>query len=313
MDQPHRRSGLFCAFLVGLLLSAAPAVVLAQDTEAEEDPTVAVVDGTPIVLSEVTAYAATLPQQYQQAFDQILPFLVQRLIDLALIDKAATADGLSDDEEVQERVARLTLEVMREVYMERLLAAAVSDEEVEARYQVFLEENPPGEEIRARHILLETEEAAREVIASLDEGADFAELAEELSTGPSSAQGGDLGYFTGEQMVPSFAEAAFALELGSYTSDPVQTEFGWHVILLEDKRPKDPPSFEQVAPQLTQELQGSAVENHIAGLRAGAEIEVMESAQSVEEPAMEESAPEESAPEESAPEEASESESESTQ
>ncbi len=318
MDQPRRRSGLFGAVFVFLLLGATPAVVLAQDTEAAEDPIVAVVDGTPIVRSEVTAYAATLPQQYQQAFDQIFPFLVQRLIDLALIDKAAKDDGLSGDEVVQERVARLTLEVMREVYMERLLAAAVSDEEVEARYQVFLEENPPVEEIRARHILLETEEAAREVIASLDEGTDFAELAEERSTGPSSAQGGDLGYFTDEQMVPSFAEAAFALEPGGYTSDPVQTEFGWHVILLEDKRPKDPPSFEQVAPQLTQELQGSAVENHIAGLRAGAEIEVMESAQPAEEPAMEESAPEESAPEESAPEEsapeeASESESESTQ
>jgi peptidyl-prolyl cis-trans isomerase C len=334
MGQRRRRLGLFGAFLVGLLLSATPAVVLAQDTEPAEDPTVAVVDGTPILHSEVTAYAATLPQQYQQAFDQIFPFLVQRLIDLALIDKAAKADGLTDDEVVQERVARLTLEVMREVYMERLLAAAVSDEEVEARYQAFLEENPPAEEIRARHILLETEEEARQVIASLDEGADFAELAEERSTGPSSAQGGDLGYFTGEQMVPSFAEAAFALELGSYTSDPVQTEFGWHVILLEDKRPQDPPSLEKVAPQLTQELQGAAVESHIAGLRTDAEIEVMESAQpATEDPAMEESAmeesateesateesateesaPEESAPEESATEEASESESESTQ
>jgi peptidyl-prolyl cis-trans isomerase C len=284
-------------------------VVLAQDTEPAEDPTVAVVDGTPILHSEVTAYAATLPQQYQQAIDQIFPFLVQRLIDLALIDKAAKADGLTDDEVVQERVARLTLEVMREVYMERLLAAAVSDEEVEARYQAFLEENPPAEEIRARHILLETEEEAREVIASLDEGADFAELAEERSTGPSAAQGGDLGYFTGEQMVPSFAEAAFALEPGSYTGDPVQTEFGWHVIMVEDKRPKDPPSFEQVEPQLTQELQGAAVESHIAGLRADAEIEVMESAQ----PATEDPAMEEPAPEESSPQESTEGESESTQ
>ena len=314
MDQPHRRSGLFGALFAFLLLGATPAVVLAQDTEAPEDPIVAVVDGTPIVRSEVTAYAATLPQQYQQAFDQIFPFLVQRLIDLALIDKAAKDDGLSGDEMVQERVARLTLEVMREVYMERLLAAAVSDEEVEARYQVFLEENPPVEEIRARHILLETEEAAREVIATLDEGADFAELAEERSTGPSSAQGGDLGYFTGEQMVPSFAEAAFALEPGSYTSDPVQTEFGWHVILLEDKRPKDPPNFEQVAPQLTQELQGAAVESHIAELRADAEIEVMEAAQpATEDPAMEEPAMEESAMEEPSPEESTEGESESAQ
>jgi peptidyl-prolyl cis-trans isomerase C len=313
MDQPHRRSSLFGALLGSLLLAATPAVVLAQDTEAAEDPTVAIVDGTPIVLSEVTAYAATLPQQYQQAFDQIFPFLVQRLIDLALIDKAAKADGLTDDEVVQERVARLTVEVMREVYMERLLAAAVSDEEVQARYQAFLEENPPVEEIRARHILLEIEEEAREVIAALDGGIEFAELASERSTGPSAAQGGDLGYFTGEQMVPSFAEAAFALEPGSYTSDPVQTEFGWHVILVEDKRPRDPPSLEQVAPQLTQELQGAAVESHIAGLRSDAEVEVMESAQPAEEPAMEDPAPEESAPEESAPEEASESESESTQ
>lgn len=299
MDQFHYRSGLLRALFVSLLLSAMPAVVLAQDTEEAEDPTVAVVDGTPIRHSEVTAYAATLPQQYQQAFDQIFPFLVQRLIDLALIDKAAAADGLSDDEMVQERVTRLRTEVMREVYMERLLAAAVSDEEVEARYQAFLEENPPSDEVRARHILLETEEEAREVIAALDGGADFAELAEERSTGPSSAQGGDLGYFTGEQMVPSFAEAAFALEPGSYTSDPVQTEFGWHVILVEDKRPRDPPSFEQLAPQLTQELQGAAVESHIAGLRADAEIEVTESAQPAEEPAMEAPAPEEPAEEES--------------
>ncbi len=309
MDQPHRRSGYVCPLLACLLLSATPAVVLAQDTEAEEDPTVAVVDGTPILHSEVTAYAATLPAQYQQAFDQIFPFLVQRLIDLALIDEAATSDGLAEDEVVRERVARLRTEVMREVYMERLLAAAVGDQEIEARYQAFLEENPPVEEVRARHILLETEEEAREVIVALDGGIEFADLASERSTGPSAAQGGDLGYFTGEQMVPSFAEAAFALEPGSYTGDPVQTEFGWHVIMVEDKRPKDPPSFEQVEPQLTQELQGAAVESHIAGLRADAEIEVMESAQ----PATEDPAMEEPAPEESSPEESTEGESESAQ
>jgi len=303
MDRLHRRSGFFSALLVCLLLSAAPAAVQAQDTEEAEDETVAVVDGTPITRSEVTAYAATLPPQYQQAFDQIFPFLVQRLIDLALIDKAAAAKGLADDEEVRERVERLTVEVMREVYMARLLAAEVSDEEVEARYQAFLEENPPKDEIKARHILLETEEEAREVIAALDDGADFAELATERSTGPSSAQGGDLGYFTGEQMVPSFAEAALALEPGSYTEDPVQTEFGWHVILVEDKRPKAPPSFEEVAPQLTQELQGEAVQSHIADLRADSDIEVMEAAQpAADEPAAGEMAPD--APSEGEPESA---------
>lgn len=287
MNQFHGRSGLFGTLLVCLLLGAAPGALHAQDAETAEDPTVAIVDGTPIVFSQVRAYAASLPPQYQQAFDQIFPFLVQRMVDLALIDKAAKAGGLSDDEEVQERVTRLTVEVMREVYMERLLAAEVSEDEVQARYQAYLEENPPEQEVRARHILLESEEAAREVIVALEGGADFARLAEERSTGPSSAQGGDLGYFTGQQMVPNFAEAAFALEPGSYTSDPVQTEFGWHVILVEDKRPKAPPSYEQLEPQLKQELQGAAVERHLAELRSGAEIEVFERAQpKPEEPAM---------------------------
>jgi len=307
-------SGLICAVLAGFLLGAAPAPVWAQDStetaDEQDDPVVAVVDGAEIRFSDVTAYASTLPPQYRQAFNQIFPFLVQRLIDLALIDKAAQADGLADDQEVQERVNKLTIEVMREVYMQRLLAGEVSEEEVQARYQTYLEENPPEEEVHARHILLESEEEARGVIAELDEGADFATLAEEHSTGPSAAQGGDLGYFTGQQMVPNFAEAAFALEPGSYTKDPVQTEFGWHVILVEDKRTKAPPTFEQLEPQLKQELQGAAVERHLADLRSVAEIEVKEQAQpqsaapAMEQPAMEqpaEEAPAEEAPAEEAP------------
>jgi len=331
MTQFYGRSGLLGALMACSLLAAlaaAPALVSAQEAEQdaeqaeqaeEEDPVVAVVDGTQIRFSEVTAYAYTLPPQYRQAFNQIFPFLVQRLIDLALIDKAAKADGLSDDQEVQERVERLTVEVMREVYMERLLEAEVSEAEVEARYQTFLEENPPEEEVRARHILLESEEEAREVIAALDEGADFVALAEERSTGPSAAQGGDLGYFTDQQMVPSFAETAFALEPGSYSGEPVQTEFGWHVILVEDKRVKDPPTFEQVEPQLKQELQGEVVEGHLAELRDGAEIEVIERAQpqaqdpAMEAPAMEEPSMEEPAMDEPAMDEPAESESQTSE
>lgn len=310
--------GLTCAVLAGFLLGAAPAYVLAQDTSEatteEDDPVVAVVDGTPILFSDVTTYAFSLPPQYRQAFNQIFPYLVQRLIDLALIDKAAKADGLADDQEVQDRVQKLTVEVMREVYMERFLAGEVSPEEVEARYQTYLEENPPEEEVHARHILLESEEEAREVIAQLDEGADFAALAEEHSTGPSAAQGGDLGYFTGQQMVPNFAEAAFALEPGSYTKDPVQTEFGWHVILVEDKRTKSPPTFEQLEPQLKQELQGAAVESHLAGLRADADIEVIDRAQpQANAPAMEPPAEDAPAMDQPASDEPAESGTESSQ
>ncbi len=266
-------SGLARALGLSAALCAASLAAVAQDSAEGEDPTVAIVNGEPILTSEVAEYARTLPPQYQQAIDQIFPYLVERMIDLKLIDQAAQSQGLPADAEVQERLARLTREIVREVYLERLLGDMVSDEAVEARYEQYLAENPPGEEIKARHILLESEEDAREVIAELDGGADFAELAQERSTGPSSAQGGDLGYFVEGQMVPSFSEAAFALEPGSYTSDPVQTEFGWHVILVEDSRAQNPPAFEEISPQLRQELQGAAIEGHMAELREDAEIE----------------------------------------
>lgn len=273
MNRIDRIPGLACALGLSVALCAASIPALAQDTAEGNDPAVAIVNGDPILVSDVIAYAHTLPPQYQQAIDQIFPYLVERMIDLKLIDQAADAQGLADDEEVQERLNRLIVEIEREVYLERLLGDKVSDEAVRARYEQFLAENPPGKEIKARHILLETEEAAREVIAALDEGADFAELAQERSTGPSSAQGGDLGYFAAGQMVPAFSDAAFALEPGNYTPDPVQTEFGWHVILVEDSRTQNPPPFEEVAPKLRQELQGAAIEAHMAELREGADIE----------------------------------------
>ncbi len=258
-------------------LSIVPLAADAQEPPEAADPIVARVDGVAIHMSEVIEYAATLPPQYRQApFDQIFPYLVQRMIDLVLLDKAAEANGLSEDEEVQARVAQLTVTVVREVYLERLVVAEVDEAAVQARYQTYLEENPPSEEIRARHILMESEETAREIIVALDEGAGFAELAQERSTGPSAPQGGDLGYFMASQMVPAFSDAALAMEVGSYSKDPVQTEFGWHVILVEDRRTQAPTPFDEMAPELRQELQGAAVEAHLAGLREEAAIEVIE-------------------------------------
>ena len=118
---------------------------------------------------------------------------------------------------------------------------------VKARYETFIAENPASEEVNARHILLETEEEARDVIARLDKGDDFAELASELSTGPSSSQGGDLGYFTAEQMVPEFSQAAFALETGSYSKDPVQTDH-------PESKAIDPLPPSSISPQVAKTL-----------------------------------------------------------
>ena len=132
---------------------------------------------------------------------------------------------------------------------------------------------PAEEEVRARHILLETSEDAVAVIGELDAGGDFVALAKERSTGPSAPQGGDLGYFSAEQMVGPFAEAAFALEPGSHSAEPVETRFGFHVIMVEDRRTKPVPSFEEMEPQIREELSGQAVQDVLLGLREGAEIE----------------------------------------
>ena len=268
-------SAAFLAIALSLWAFASPTAAMAQDAGEADDPVVARVDGAPIFLSQVREFAATLPPQYQQQFDQIFPFLIDRLVDLRLLDGAADAAEMAADAEVQARVAKLTVDVMRDVYLKRFLTAHVDEAEVRGRYEAFLAENPPADEVRARHILVETEDEARAIIAELDAGGDFVAMATERSTGPSSAQGGDLGYFAAGQMVPSFAEVAFALDPGAYTAEPVKTEFGWHVILVEDRRQQPVRSFEEMEEELRRDLERVVVETHLAELRTDSEIEIV--------------------------------------
>ena len=267
--------------LCALLAMTSPA--LAQDTAAEEDPVVATVNGTDILHSEVMQLASSLPPQYQAQAQLLMPMLLERMIDIKLINMAANEAGLSEDEEVLRRLEDSRQEIMSEVYLERLINEQTTDERVKAKYEVFLEENPPVEETHARHILLEDEAAARDAIKRLDEGADFADLARELSTGPSSEQGGDLGYFTKEQMVPEFAEAAFTMEPGSHSADPVQTQFGWHVIKVEDRRSQPSPTLEELQGQMENEVARDVVAERVKGLRDEATIEVVGAAEAEQE------------------------------
>lgn len=256
--------------------SAAYGLAGANRADAEShDPVVARVNGNPVYQSEVMKAAQSLPPQYQANLTQILPILIDRMIDLQLLGEAGRAAGLADDAVVKERMVAAETEVIREVYLERLLDEKVTDAKVESRYKENLAANPPEEERRARHILLESEEDARAVIVELDGGADFATLAADRSTGPSAAQGGDLGYFTVDQMVPEFAEVAFALEPGSYSSEPVQTQFGFHVIKVEDSRQTTPPTLEEMDGEIREELAAEAVQGLLAELRSKAEIEVI--------------------------------------
>ncbi len=268
----------YCRFFgaaLALALAATPVTLAAQEGDAEADAVVARVDGEEIRQSDVMAMARTLPSQYQTQLMQIYPLLVQRLVDYKLAGKAGRAAGLANDDRVKAFVAKAEEQAIREVYLEREIEARITDAMVQDAYKAHQAANAPVEEHHARHILLETEEAAREVIALLDGGADFAELAKERSTGPSGPKGGDLGYFTADQMVPEFSQAATALEPGQHSAEPTKTQFGWHVIKLEDRRTSAPESLEEVEPQLRQQLARDVLETVLDGLRDGAEIEIV--------------------------------------
>ena len=142
-----------------------------------------------------------------------------------------------------------------------------TDEEMQALYEEQVGLSPP-QEFKARHILVETQGEAADIIAQLDDGADFAELAKEKSTGPSGPSGGDLGWFPPDRMVAEFSQAVQALTDGAYSKSPVQTQFGWHVILREDSRESTPPPFESVRDALKQSVEGQKLQDYLQSLRS---------------------------------------------
>lgn len=238
------------------------------------DPIVATVDGAPIRRSDVAAVQRTLPPQYQQVPIEVLfPAVLERLIDAKLVANAGKKEKLDQDPEVKERVAQLQDRVIQEVYLTRRVESAITDQAIQERYQQYLKDNPPKEEVSARHILVQTEAQAKEIIAELKKGADFAELAKTKSQDPSGKQqGGDLGFFSREEMVPEFSEAAFKLKDGETTQTPVKTQYGWHVIKVEAHR-QATPSLDEVREQIVSDLQQEKVSDVVGKLRKDAKVE----------------------------------------
>jgi len=266
-----------CGIAAGLLFAAPGATPgLAQDdgSEAAGDEVLAVVNGREITRAELEAAYAQLPEQYRQMPLQMLTQpLLDQLINGELLLEIADERDLDEQPDVQARLEQARANVLRQALIQDEIEKKVTEEKLREAYEARSEDPEfSTEEVKARHILLESEEAAEEVIAELDGGADFAALAEEHSTGPSASEGGDLGYFGRDAMVPPFAEAAFGLEPGTYTEDPVETQFGWHVILTEDKRTTTP-SFEESEAQLRESLGREVVAALIEKAREDAEIE----------------------------------------
>ena len=238
------------------------------------NPIVARVDGVELHLADVEAAQQALPPQAQKmSLEQIYPMLLDRLVDGALITEAGRKEHLEQDPDVQTRLKRYEDRLIQEAYLNRAIKQAETEDRLKTRYQEMLKQKAAQEEVHARHILLASEAEAKTVIAQLDKGADFAALAKQYSTDPNAGSGGDLGYFGHDDMVPEFADAAFSLPVGEYTKTPVKTEFGWHVIKVEDRRVGKPPSFEDAREELSQDLAHDIIEAKLQELRGAAKIE----------------------------------------
>ncbi len=252
----------------------AVSITLASAT-AQEDPVVATVAGQPVTESDLQLAISELDQQFAQLPDeQKRAAALTALIEIRLLAAESEKAGVADTPEFVKRMAFLRERALHIAFVEDRVAKAITDEEVRARYDQEIAARPPVNEVRASHILVDSEEKAKSLIAELDAGKDFAELAKANSSDGSAAEGGDLGYFGPGRMVAEFEQAAMALEVGQYTKEPVKSQFGWHIIKVTDKRPQTPPAFEQVAGQLRSLLMREKYLAEVEKIRGAAAVEI---------------------------------------
>ena len=247
-------------------------------TPAAPDPNkiIATIDGHPISEADLALALASVDQQYSQLPpEQRRAAAFMAVMELKLLADKAVADGLDKDPDFERRMAFLRLRALHSELIDKEVGAKITDEEVRAAYDKQISETPPVNEVKARHILVKTKEEADAIIKQLDGGEDFQKLANEKTNDPSGkTSGGDLGWFGAGQMVPEFEKAAFGLEVGSYTKQPVQSQFGWHVIKLEDKRAKQPPAFDDVKEQIRSIVVRDKYFDLVKSLRDGAKVDV---------------------------------------
>jgi peptidyl-prolyl cis-trans isomerase C len=264
------------ALLGGLFaMLALPSVcLLPNSASAQNDPVIARVNGTEIRQSEIDAIEAELGRQLHMMDPEAKrDYLVTYVIDMHLVTKAAEAKKLAETPEFKRKLANARNRLLMEEMLEAASRTAVTDEAMRMVYTDAIKQVADEEEVSARHILVETEDEAKKILAELKKGGDFAAIAKDKSKDPGSkAKGGDLGFFSKEQMVPEFAEVAFKLPKGQL-SEPLKTQFGWHIIRVDDRRKKVPPTFEEVKDQLASFVERRAQSEMVARLREGAKIE----------------------------------------
>lgn len=263
----HSPSSLSCLAVIAALCAPAPAP--AQEAPSR-DRVLATVNGTDITLGHIVVLRAGLPEQYDEVdartlFDGLLDQLVQQTL---------LADSIGDtpSPDVALMIENETRALLASDAINEVVEDEVSEEAIQAMYAERYSDADPVTEYSAAHILLKTEEEARDMIARLEDGAEFAALAREFSEGPSGPGGGDLGWFAEGMMVDSFFEAVTSLDIGA-VSDPVQTDFGWHVITLKDTRLQGTPELEETRASIVDTLRREALEGELQRLEQGGTVE----------------------------------------
>ncbi len=272
-----------------LFLAAGTLAVRAQDaatgTGEGQEVTAAPVDPDAVVARVGDATVTEQDLEYAgQAFESELAnvpeaqrrdAVISAFINMQLLAQAAEDAGLDKTEDFDAQLAFMRLQALRNAYVRDAVMNGLTDEELQKGYQdLVVAKHKPEEEVHARHILVDTKEEAEKIIQQLNDGGSFEELAKQ-SKDPSGQNGGDLGFFSHGQMVKPFEDAAFALEPGQITEEPVQSQFGWHVIKVEEKRMSEPPSFDQVKEQLRNYLLRQKFETIIADLRQKYPVEIV--------------------------------------
>ena len=257
------------------LLGVLAQPVLAADAAKQADPVVARVNGEELHRSDVMRELQMAgPQVQQMPLQALYPQMLQKIVTAKILAQKGYAAGLQNDKEVKDRVKSLEAQVVAEAYIHKQVDPKITDAKIKERYDTAMATFKPQDEVRARHILVKTDAEADEIIKKLKAGGDFAKLAEEQSKDAGSAkQGGDLGYFVHDAMVKPFADTAFGMKVGEISDKAVKTEFGYHIIKVEDKRKSAAPPLAEVKDQIANRLGQELAAEEVKSLEASAKVE----------------------------------------
>lgn len=244
-----------------------------QQEQAIALDTVAFVDGRPITLTQVRELAEEMPQLEEMSFETVYPNLLEMIINNQIVMQGAEKAGVLDRPEIKTQLRLAKEHIVGQTYLDELLSAHVTEEEMQDYYNQEIKNFRREEEIHAKHILLKTEKEAQDIIVQLKAGADFSELANSKSL-DENTEGGDLGYFTKAMMIPEFGDAVFDMKKGQLSA-PIKTPFGWHVVLVEDKRLANPPAFDEVRDDIMRTLMEAKLPEVLESERARMNVQVL--------------------------------------